>query len=176
MQRHLVRPLILGFVAALLLAVGPAVAKIPYFSIEVSPADPVEGDVVVIVVRMWDDAAHTQPASWGDEAMVEGLLEFRADAGRLPIAFQRLDEASYRAEVTLSAGNWRLVPFPRLGGGVTISGEGYPAPVSVTVRERTDYSTAATVAAAGLLGILGLVAAGPARRWSRRARLRSATG
>ena len=79
-------------------------------------------------------------------------------------SFQRLDDASYSAEVTLSAGNWRLVPFPRSGGGVTVSGDGYPDPVTVTVRERIDYSTAAAVVAAGLLGILGLVATGPARR------------
>ena len=48
------------------------------------------------------------------------------------------------------------------------SGDGYSAPVSVTVRERTTYSTAGAIAATGLLGDLGLLAAGPARRWLRR--------
>src|SRR5688500_8129440 len=102
MRGQIVRSLLLGAVAALLLAVGPAAAKIPYFSIEVSPTDPVDGDVVVVVLRMWDDAAHTQAATWGEELGVElRLLEFHGDAGVVPVTFQRFDDASYRGEATL---------------------------------------------------------------------------
>src|SRR5688572_8239224 len=109
MQRHLVRPVILGLAAAFLVAVGPAAAKIPFFSVEVSPPDPTDGDVVVVTVLMWDDPSHTQPATWWQEPAIEGLLEFHGDAGRVPITLHRLDDATYRAEVTLGSGSWRLV-------------------------------------------------------------------
>src|SRR5687767_4679879 len=114
MQRRVVRSLILGFVATFLLAVGAVAAKMPYFSIEVYPVD---GDVVVIELRMWDDAQHTLPATWWPEDTIEGLIEFQGDAGSLPVTLVRLDDASYAAEVVLPEGTWRLVAFPRPGGG-----------------------------------------------------------
>lgn len=175
MRRLVARSVVLGLVAAFLLAVGPAAAKVPYFSVEVSPSDPVEGDAVVVVLRMWDDAAHTRPPTWTDEFEVElGLLEFRGDSGIVPVTFQRFDEGAYRAEVTLGAGTWQVVPFPQWGGDMIASSEGYSAPASVTVRERTDLTALAVVAAAGTLGILGMLAGRPAHHGLRRAR--SATG
>nr|MBA2632364.1 hypothetical protein [Chloroflexota bacterium] len=120
MRHRVIRPVVLGLVAAFLLAVGAAAAKMPYFSVEVSPPDPVDGGVVTIVVRMWDDARHTQPATWGPESPIEGLLEFRGDAGNLPITLVRVDESSYAAEVTLPEGTWRLIPFPRPGAGIVV--------------------------------------------------------
>lgn len=144
----------------------------PYFSVEVSPPDPVEGDAVLVTVAMWDDAAHTQPGTW-EEPTIYSLLEFRGDGGTVPITLHRLDGASYEAEVTLAAGNWRLVAFPL---GVAVGGEGYPTPVSVTVSERWDLPAGAAIAVAGALCILGMYVTGGVRRGMRHRRLRSATG
>jgi hypothetical protein len=178
MQRQFLRPLILGMAAALLLGAGPAAAKVPYFSIEVSPPDPVDGDAVVVVLRMWDDAAHTRPAAWAEELAVErGLFQFHGDGGIVPVTLQRFDQASYRGEVTLAAGTWRVVPFPPWGPDVVASGgEGYSAPASVTVRERMDSSILAVIAAAGMLGILGPLVAGRVRRGMRHHASGRATG
>jgi hypothetical protein len=172
MRPHLTRPLILGLAAVFALAVGPAAAKMPYFSVEVSPPHPVDGDVILVTVAMWDDADHTQPATWS-EPEIPGLLEFRGEAGRIPITLHRLDGASYGAEVALPAGSWRLVAFPM---GVAISGEGDPTPVRVTVSERFDFSPGAAIGVAGALCILALLVAGQVRRGLRQRRLRSATG
>jgi hypothetical protein len=176
MRGHIVRSLLLGAVAALLLAVGPAAAKIPYFSVEVSPPDRTDGDVVLVTVLMWDVAGHTQPATWWPEPAIAGLLEFRGDAGRVPVTLHRLNDGTYRAEVTLAAGSWRLVAFPLGVARTAVSGEGYPTPVSVTVSERWDLSAGAVIAVAGALSILGLLLAKPVRRGMRHWRLRSATG
>lgn len=175
MRGHFVRSLVLGSVAALVLAVGPVAAKIPYFSVEVSPSAPVEGDVVLVTVLMWDDADHTQPATWSEPA-IEGLLEFRGDAGRVPITLHQRDNAAYHAEVTLTAGNWRLVAFPLGVARTAVSDEGYPTPVRVTVSERWDLSAGAVMAVAAALSILGLLLAGRVSRGMRHRRLRSATG
>jgi hypothetical protein len=176
MQRHLVRPLILGLAAAFLVAVGPAAAKIPFFSVEVSPPDPTDGDVVLVTVLMWEDASHTQPATWSPGPEIAGLLEFRSDAGRVPITLHRLGDATYRAEVTLAAGTWRLVAFPLGVARTDVPGEGYATPVRVTVSERWDPSAGAVMAVAGALGTVGLLVGRQLRRGMRHRRLRSATG
>ena len=154
MRGHFVRSLVLGSVAALLLAVGPVAAKIPYFTIDVSPADPVDGDVVVIVVRMWDDAEHTQPATWSPGPTLDGLIELRGPSGRVPVTLVQLDDVTYSAEVTLSTGTWRVVAFP---GGM--AGAGYPQPTTVTVASLaadSAGSAAPGIAAGGALGIVAV--------------------
>jgi hypothetical protein len=176
MRGHVVKSLLLGSVAALLLAVGPVAAKIPYFSIEVSPADPVDGDVVVIVVRMWDDAQHTQPATWSPGPTVGGLVEVRGSGGRVPVTLVRLDDVTYRAEVTLSAGTWQVVPFPDLVDGMPNGAAGdYPLPITVTVGSLaadSPSSAALGIAAGGALGIVAvaLLVGGPLRRRMQRRR------
>ena len=154
MRGHVVRSLVLGSVAALLLAVGPVAAKIPYFTIEVSPADPVGGDAVVIVVRMWDDAQHRQPATWSVGPTIDGLLELRGPSGRIPLTLVGLDDVTYRAEVTLTAGTWQLVSFPDMNGGAGIP---YPR---VTVTVGSPVADSASSAAPGIAagGALGIVA------------------
>jgi len=171
MRGHLVRSLVLGSVMALLLTVGPIAAKIPYFSIEVSPADPVDGEVVVIVVRMWDDAQHTQPASWSPGPTVDGLVEVRGTRDRVPVTLVRQGDGAYRAEVTLSAGSWEVVPFPELVDGMAggALGAGYPRPITVTVGSLAAESAGSAgpgIAAGGALGIVAvaLLVGGPLRR------------
>ena len=171
MRGHIVRSLLLGTVAALLLAVGPAAAKIPYFSIEVSPADPVDGEAVVIVVRMWDDAQHTQPATWSPGPTIDGLVEVRGPSDRRPVTLVQVDDVTYRAEVTLSAGTWELVAFPDLNGG---AGAPHPRPIITVGSPVADVPSSATlgIAAGGALGILAvaLLVGGPVRRWVQRRR------
>ena len=177
MRRHILRPLILALAAALLVAVGPVAAKVPYFSVEVSPPNPSDGDVVVVTVQMWDDADHTQPATWWPEPTIAGLLEFRGSAGSVPVTVHRLEGATYVAEVTLAAGSWRLVAFPIGVARSTVPSEGYPTPVDLTVSERWDPSAGAVLIAAGTLGIFALLLAARARRWMLRYRRpTSATG
>jgi hypothetical protein len=151
MRGHIVRSLVLGSVAAVLLAVGPVAAKIPYFTIDVSPADPVDGDVVVITMHMWDDAGHTQPATWSPGLTLDGLIELRGPSGRVQLTLVQLDDVTYSAEVTLSAGTWRVVAFP---GGM--AGAGYPQPLTVTVGSLaadSAGSAARGIAAGGALGV-----------------------
>ena len=170
MRGHIVRSLVLGSVAALLLAVGPVAAKIPYFTIEVSPADPVDGDVVEIVMHMWDDPGHTQPATWSPGPTLDGLIEIRGPSERVPVTLVRLDDVTYRAEVTLSAGTWRVVAFPD-----GMAGAGYPLPITVTVGALVADSTGsagAGIAAGGALGIVAvaILVGGPLRRRVQRRR------
>ena len=135
MERRYTRPVILGLAAALFVAVGPAAAKMPYFSVEVSPPDPVVGEAMVVVVRLWEDVDHTQPATWPEEETIADLLEFRNDAETVPITLHRREDASYAAAVSLAAGTWRLFHFPHGRGAITDGswGDGYPAPLTVTV-------------------------------------------
>jgi hypothetical protein len=157
MQPRDVRSLILGSVAAVFVTVGPVAGKMPYFSMEVSPSQPRDGDVVVITVRLWDDASHTTPATWWPESTIENLIEARGTAGRVPISLLRIDDATYRAEVTLSAGTWELIPFPRPGGGMVVgAGPGYPGPTTVTVGDLPADATGSALAAGGALGIITL--------------------
>ena len=104
------------------------------------------------------------------------MLEFHGDAGRVPITLQWLDDATYRGEVELAAGGWRLVAFPLGVARSAVPGEGYPTPVRVTVSERWDPSVGAAIAVAGALGIVGLLASRQVRRGMRHRRLRSVTG
>lgn len=175
MQRRFVRSLALGLAASFLLAIGPTAAKMPYFSVELSPSDPVEGDPLVVVVRLWDDANHTQPATWWGERTIEGLLEFRGDAATVPITLDRLDDGSYSAVVGLAAGTWQLIPFPHGQGALADGGwDGYPAPLMVTVASPPDYSTAGF--AAGAIGVGAVLVGWIVRRGMRPRRVSSAPG
>jgi hypothetical protein len=150
MQRRALGSLILGSLAALLLAASPVAGKMPFLSIELTPSEPRDGDVIVIVVRMWDDAGHTTPATWWPEPTIEGLIEARGPSGRVPFTLDRLDDATYRAEVTLSEGTWQLVTFP--GGARGSMGDGYPGPLTATVGPAAP-DTAGVVIAGGALGV-----------------------
>lgn len=179
MHRRVIKSLVLGSVAALFVAVGSVSGKVPYFSIDVTPAEPRVGDTVIVVVRMWDDARHTVPATWWPEPTVEGLLEARGPAGRVPITLSRVDAATYRAEITLSEGTWRLVPFPRAGGGTVVgaAAEGYPAPMTVTVTSPASAVSTPLLAAGIAFVAVAVVAAwrlSPARRLAGAARSPSA--
>ena len=122
--------------AAFVLGVGVAAAKFPYFSVELDPPSPRPGEPVTVIVRLWDDEAHTQPASWWPSSEpVSDLLEFRGDDGRVPVTLTHADDAKYRGEVVLSEGDWQLFPFPRSGDAPGIHPAALPSPLAVTVAQ-----------------------------------------
>lgn len=147
MHRNSVRSLALASVVALLVCASPAAAKFMYFSIEVSPSHPVAGDEVVITVRLWDDADHTQPSTWWSDEPIAGLVEFRGHGRRIPVTLLPRGAGTYGAEVALAEGTWRLVPCPLAGGGTGQSAgiDDCQSPLTVIVSPRM----AATLARGG---------------------------
>jgi hypothetical protein len=100
-----------------------ALAKFPPFSVEVEPESPRAGQPVRIIVRTWEDAAHTQVADWGIPSPLEDLLTlYRAvDAdtaaytgvGGLDVSPEETDVGEWTAELpALEVGSWILRPFP----------------------------------------------------------------
>jgi hypothetical protein len=163
-----------------LFVVEPASAKgTPYFTVEINPPQPVAGEPIVVVVRTWEDAAHTVPAKFGtsealNRAALDGLLVLRPAAGdapdvAIPLQYQALDE--FRATVVVpTAGAWKLIAFPNRTGWATPDvPPGYPDTIALTVRaqNRGVSTVAALVGLAAVVGIFG-VAAMLARRARRR--------
>lgn len=128
----------LGVLITLCVA-GVASAKgTPYFTVAISPPQPVAGEAVVVTVRTWEDVAHTVPASLASAATFEGLLVLRAADGvspdvAVPLAYQAPDE--FRATVVVpAAGDWKLVAFPdRTGWASPTVPAGYPDSIALTV-------------------------------------------
>jgi hypothetical protein len=154
----------LGVLLALSVA-GPAAAKsTPYFSVEISPTQPVAGQPIVVIVRTWADVAQTVPARLDTGAALDGLLVLRAAAGNVPdlaiaLDYQALDE--FRATVVApTPGDWKLVAFPdRTGWASPDVPPGYPDTIALTVRAQSDGVSpiAAMAGLAALTGILGVV-------------------
>lgn len=135
---------ILGLAAlATVLIATPASAKMPYFSLTITPADPIAGQPTMIAVRMWQDAAHRIPARFGPVAL-DRLLTLRSverGPSDIPISLRyQADPDEYRATVIVpSAGEWHVVVFPdRSGWSSPQVPSGYPDTISLTVRSETD--------------------------------------
>ena len=157
-----------GFGVLLALSVaGPVSAKLtPYFTVQVSPPQPVAGEAIVVLVRTWVDVAHTVPAGFGtsaalNSAALDGLLVLRPAGGdtpdvAIPLQYQALDE--FRATVVVpTAGDWKLVAFPdRSGWGSPDVSPGYPDTIALTVRAPNGgVSTIAAIAS--LAAVIGIV-------------------
>lgn len=118
--------------------VNSADAKMPYFSIAIDPEPPVAGEPATVLLNLWQDVAHTQPASMPVSSLPR-LIALRSEARTTPDInpILDLDEASgtYRAEVIFPvAGRWTLVAFPdRTGWSSPVVGPGYPDTISITV-------------------------------------------
>jgi hypothetical protein len=154
----------LSVLVALFIA-GPALAKAtPFFNVEVSPPQPVAGEAFVVVVRTWDDVAHTVPARLDTAAHLDGLLVLRPVAGDSPdlaiaLRYHTLDE--FRATVVVpAAGEWELVAFlDRSGWGSPDVPPGYPDTIAVSVRAANGGVPTIAVLAdlAALAGISGVL-------------------
>lgn len=72
------------------LVATPASAKMPYFSLTITPTSPIAGQPIMIAVRLWQDAAHSIPARFAPVAL-DGLLTLRSvERGRsdIPISLR----------------------------------------------------------------------------------------
>jgi hypothetical protein len=120
-----------------------SLAKFPPFSVEVEPGSPRAGQPVRIIVRTWEDAAHTQVADWGIPSPLEDLLTLYpasdADAaaytgmGGLDVRLEETGIGEWTAELpALEVGSWILIPFP---GRPTDEPPpmGYPGDIMITV-------------------------------------------
>jgi hypothetical protein len=168
----------LGVVLALSAAV-PALAKgTPYFTVEISPQEPIAGEAFVVVVRTWDNVAHTVPARLDTADHLDGLLVLRSASGdspdiAIPLQYQALDE--FRATVAMpTAGEWKLIAFPdRTGWASPEVPPGYPDTVAVTVRAAnggvpTIPALAGLAALSGILGVLVILTRRARRAWQPR--------
>jgi hypothetical protein len=110
------KPAAISLLFVILLAMpGLALGKVPWSSVEIVPAAPVAGEPLTVIVRFWDDAAHTTPStSWPDHG--SGRLEFESAAGRVSLEPTEIAVGTFRAEITLTEGTWRLVAVQEFGG------------------------------------------------------------
>jgi hypothetical protein len=163
----------LGVVLALSAAVSASAKGTPFFTVEISPQEPVAGEPFVVVVRTWADVAHTVPAGLDTAMHLEGLLVLRSpsgDSSDLAIALQYQAPDEFRAVVVVpTAVDWKLIAFPdRTGWPSPDVPRGYPDTIAVTVRAAnagvpTIAAAARLAALAGILGVL-VMAARRARR------------
>lgn len=126
----------LAITGALVALPGAAVAKMPFVSVEVSPASPVAGEPVLVDVRLWNDVEHTSPADWGMPEMLDDLFVLRGPEGvaDVDVILRQATPDHYTATVVVpSAGAWTLVAFPDLEPrGIP---PGYPDTLPIAVRE-----------------------------------------
>ena len=112
-----------GFAALIALSVaGPVSAKMPYFTVELTPAAPRAGEPISVVVRTWDDVQHTIPARFAASEVMDGLLVIRAAGGGspdIPVPLRLRKPDRFVGTVTLPAGDWALVAFPNRAGWAT---------------------------------------------------------
>ena len=100
----------IGLLFVILLATpGLALGKVPWSSVEIVPAEPVAGEPLTVVVRFWDGAARTRPSTWWPDPATGASPAFEGPAGRALVTLTRTGAGTYRAEVTLTEGTWRLV-------------------------------------------------------------------
>ena len=152
-----------------LASAGSAVAKFPYFSVELDPAAPRPGEPITVTVRTWADADHSQPSGLTYEGILADLIQFRrTDAvsrpARVPVQLQMVEPDVFRGRVTLAAGEWTLVAFPHGRGALGDFGPGYPQPMSVVVRDEEPTAGWLAVGLASGAAALAVAVAMQARR------------
>jgi hypothetical protein len=144
-----IRRLPAAFVLAatfLAFGVGLAAAKVPYFSVELTPQTPSAGEVITVVVRLWNDPAHTIPADWALPAeVVDDMIAFVSEDQTIGVDL-RAEDGTYRGSATLPAGSWTMVPFPE-GARMSEPVPGYQAPIPLTVSAASPSLLALVVGA-----------------------------
>lgn len=160
-RRRLARSLmaVVGSGMLLLASTGAALAKFPYFSVTLDPAEPRPDQPITVTVRTWADPGHTEPAGFHYEGSDFGLLEFRrAGEGEgpatIPVFLETVDTDVLRGEVVLPAGEWRLESYPHGRGAIGDFGPGYPEPITIVVAHEPGGAWLALSLGAGALGLL----------------------
>ena len=116
------------------LSVQPAMAKLPYFTVELQPSVPAPGGVTAVVVRTFGDAHHTAPSEISGFTTLPRLfcayppgsnpVRPGTCAGGVWVDVARTAPNTYTGSVVFpSAGMWTLVSFPEAVGPI---GYGYP--------------------------------------------------
>ena len=140
-----------GVLAIALLALpAVALAKMPYFSVEVSPSEPTVGRPIVVEVRLWGDAGHVLAGREDESAMsfaeaspvIDGVLVARADGSPdVAVTLRRAGLDTYQGTLWLPAGGWTLIAFPDRSDWATPSvPPGYPDDISFTVSAAAEYA------------------------------------
>jgi hypothetical protein len=172
------KTLLLASLLALLVVLAvamPAGAKMPPWTCELSTTRPVVGQPVIVEVRYWWDAAHTEPAAMAMFRRLRHTAEARAiahgepgeyDLGVIPIVLPRVDASTYRGEIVFP--DTRRFRISGCGGGY--DRYGYPRRAGVVVRPRpaarlqsdgTDVPiTIALALMAACSGLAGTIAVG----------------
>lgn len=149
-------------VAMLLAMAATALAKTPYFTVEIEPAVPVSGQPFLVIVRTWQDADHAIPARFDAVEALSGLLVARRPSGdspdvAIPLVLRGPDR--FEASVTLPAGGWTLVAFPnRAGWASPVVPVGYPDTIPLNVREPAAALTGFAAVLLVLVGVLVVIA------------------
>jgi hypothetical protein len=143
---------------------GPASAKdTPFFTVDMSPQHPVAGEAVVVVVRTWQDVAHTVLEGLEDSAALDQLLVIRRAGGRspdVPIPLQYAGPGEFHGTAFVpTAGDWTLVAFPdRTGWASPQVPAGYPDSLAFTVRAASEgFEFRGALAALAVIVIVGTV-------------------
>lgn len=140
---------------------APALAKVPYFTIELEGGPPAPGESLGIVVRMYEDVRHTLPADWlGDSIadLVTVLPEDGTARDSLDVLLERTAPGVYRGSVVIPrAGTWIVRPFPDAGSWREGFVEGYPDDVMVQVAEPGPPRSVIAAIILFLAGVAGLV-------------------
>lgn len=164
-------PALLG--AGLIFAsAAPAAAKMPYFSVELDPAQPAAGELITVTVRTWADAEHSQQYGFTYEGPLTEVVEFqRRGEGTgvpalVPVPLRMVEADLFRGAVTLPVGEWRLWAFPHGRGADSDYGPGYPSPIDVVVRQDAGFGGwAVPVTLGGALAAAVVVVIAFATRW-----------
>jgi hypothetical protein len=140
--------------------VASVAAKMPYFSVEVNPAQPIAGEPVTVTVRFWDDAEQRQPATWAPHEPTDDLLAFVPAGGTASnwvfVPLERVATSVMVGTVTLPHdGEWTLTPWPRTPELPAVAG--YPAATTFHVEAPFNPVPGA---AAGMLGMASVAALG----------------
>jgi hypothetical protein len=154
--------LLVATIAALGVA-SPALAKMPYFTIEVDTTAPSQGEPITLTVRLFADAQHTSPTDWPDRAL-SGLLAIMpadgvaAEARSMPVPLKKIGPGTYVGSVVIhQAGRWILRTFPdRSGWGTSELAPGYPSDIVLQVAEPGPPLPVVAAIALALAGIAGL--------------------
>lgn len=127
-----------GLAVIIALSLAPPVsAKVPYFTVEITPAAPTLDEPFLIVVRTWEDPQHTIAAPFDADAL-DGLLVIRARGGGdadIPVPLRLREPDRFEASITLPAGDWVVVAFPdRTGWAESGLPAGYPDNIRLSVQ------------------------------------------
>ena len=152
-------------VSAILLlgSTGSVLAKFPYFSVALDPAEPRPDQPIIVTVLTWADPAHSEPAGFAGDVrsggIRAGLIEFqRVGDGegprRLSVPLDMVKVDLFRGEVRLPAGEWRLVAFPLASGPVDDLGPGYPEPIHIVVEGEPAAAWLVLSLAAGAVALV----------------------